>query len=141
MVVHTAWNARIVDSLVQGATKVLEDSGSEVITMTVPGAFELPFACQAFAKKYDAVIAIGVLIRGETSHYEYISSAVSSGLMDVGLKTNIPVIFGVLTCLTEGHALLRSGLPFEDRPSHNHGIDWAFTAIQMAQMNKLANKI
>jgi 6,7-dimethyl-8-ribityllumazine synthase len=101
----------------------------------VAGAFELPFACQQLLKtgKYDACIAVGVLIKGSTMHFEYIADAVSHGLMKVGLDHGIPVVFGVLTCLSEEQACERAGIGAD---SHNHGIDWAETAIQQALLVK-----
>ena len=81
----------------------------------------------------NAVIAIGCLIKGETMHFEYIAEATSHGLMDVQLKTGTPVVFGVLTCLTDEQALARAGLTPN---GHNHGYDWAITAIEMANLGK-----
>lgn len=78
---------------------------------------------------FDAVIAIGVLIKGSTMHFEYICDSVSHGLMKVQLDSGVPVIFGVLTALTESQALERSGL--EDG-GHNHGEDWGLAAVEMA---------
>lgn len=78
---------------------------------------------------FDAVIAIGVLIKGETMHFEYICDAVSHGLMRVQLDSRIPVIFGVLTVLTEDQAMARAGL---DGKKHNHGVSWGEAAVEMA---------
>ncbi|EJD53182.1 dimethylribityllumazine synthase [Auricularia subglabra TFB-10046 SS5] len=83
------------------------------------------------SQPFDAVIAIGVLIKGSTMHFEYISDAVSHGLMRVQLDTNTPVIFGVLTALTEDQALKRAGLGPEDHRGHNHGEDWGLAAVEM----------
>ncbi|KAJ1651507.1 lumazine synthase [Dispira simplex] len=84
---------------------------------------------------FDAVVCIGVLIKGATQHFEYISDSVSQGLMRVGLETGVPVIFGVLTCLTEEQALERAGLRSDkDKPGHNHGIDWGAAAVEMAML-------
>lgn len=80
----------------------------------------------------DAVIAIGVLIKGATMHFEYISEAVSNGLMRVQLDSGIPVIFGVLTALTDEQALLRAGIGGADsQQGHNHGEDWGAAAVEM----------
>ncbi|CAD6957701.1 unnamed protein product [Tilletia laevis] len=78
---------------------------------------------------FSAVIGIGVLIKGSTMHFEYISDAACHGLMRVGLDTGIPVILGILTCLTEEQALLRSGI---GEGGHNHGLDWGSAAVEMA---------
>jgi 6,7-dimethyl-8-ribityllumazine synthase len=80
---------------------------------------------------FSAAIAIGTLIKGSTSHYEYISEAVTHGLMRVQLDTGIPVIYGVLNCFTEEQALQRAGVGREE-PGHNHGIDWGNAAVELA---------
>ncbi|KAF9207849.1 hypothetical protein BGZ49_010437 [Haplosporangium sp. Z 27] len=80
---------------------------------------------------FDAVICIGVLIKGSTMHFEYICEAVSQGIMRVGLDSGLPVIFGVLTCLNEEQALNRAGLDKEGQ-GHNHGLDWGSGAVEMA---------
>ena len=84
------------------------------------------------SQPFDAVIAIGVLIKGETMHFEYISDTVSQGLMRVQLDTGIPVIFGVLTALTENQALVRAGIGKDGNKGHNHGEDWGLAAVEMA---------
>jgi len=83
------------------------------------------------SQPFDAVIAIGVLIKGQTMHFEYISDTVSHGLMRVQLDTGVPVIFGVLTALTEDQALVRAGIDTEGK-GHNHGEDWGLAAVEMA---------
>ena len=84
------------------------------------------------SQPFDAVIAIGVLIKGQTMHFEYISDAVSHGLMRTQLDTGVPVVFGVLTALTEDQALLRTGIGKGDDKGHNHGEDWGLAAVEMA---------
>lgn len=86
---------------------------------------------------FNAVIAIGVLIKGSTMHFEYIADAVTHGLMRVGLDTGVPVIFGVLTCLTDEQALLRAGVAADGKEGHNHGIDWANAAVEQAVKTKV----
>jgi 6,7-dimethyl-8-ribityllumazine synthase len=85
------------------------------------------------SQPFDALIAIGVLIKGETMHFEYIADAVSQGLMRVGLDTGVPVIFGVLTVLTDEQAKARAGLTPN---GHNHGEDWGLAAVEMAVKRK-----
>ena len=85
---------------------------------------------------FDAVIAIGVLIKGETMHFEYISETVSHALMRVQLEAGVPVIFGVLTALTEEQALVRAGIGKGGDKGHNHGEDWALAAVEMAVNSK-----
>ena len=143
--VHTRWNAAVVDTLVKGCTDTLISRGvskENIIIHNVPGSFELPFAAQKLitsskstATPFDACIAIGVLIKGSTMHFEYIADATSHGLMNVGLKTDTPVIFGVLTCLSEEQAQQRAGISVvAGDNAHNHGIDWADTALEMATL-------
>lgn len=86
------------------------------------------------APKFDAVIAIGVLIKGETMHFEYIADAVSHGLMRVQLEKEVPVTFGVLTVLTEEQAMARAGM---SPGGHNHGEDWGFAAVEMGLKRKM----
>ncbi|KAL1746295.1 6,7-dimethyl-8-ribityllumazine synthase [Schizophyllum fasciatum] len=93
-------------------------------------------AAAATRQPFDAVIAIGVLIKGSTMHFEYISDAVSHGLMRVQLETGVPVIFGVLTALSDAQAEARAGIAPKDAPAsagvHNHGDDWGQAALEMA---------
>lgn len=135
LIVKTRWNPLVVNSLAEKAEEMLKKSKATVKVLQVAGAFELPFACQQHLKtgKYHACIAIGVLIKGATMHFEYIADATAHGLMRIGLDLGIPVIFGVLTCLSEEQALVRAGIGAN---SHNHGIDWAETAIQQASLVK-----
>lgn len=100
--------------------------------MQVPGSYELPMAARLMcaAQKVDAVICVGTLIKGETDHYEYIASAVSSGIMDLQLTTLIPVIFGVLCCTTWEQAEARS------IGEKSHAKEWALTALEMANLRK-----
>jgi len=84
------------------------------------------------SQPFDAVIAIGVLIKGETMHFEYISDTVSHGLMRVQLDSGVPVVFGVLTALTENQALVRAGIGKGENKGHNHGEDWGLAAVEMA---------
>ena len=85
---------------------------------------------------FDAVIAIGVLIKGSTMHFEYISDAVSHALMRLQMDSGVPVIFGVLTALSEDQALERAGIARGENKGHNHGKDWAIAAIEMGAQSK-----
>ena len=98
-------------------------AGTSPVTSFITGTPNRPF---------DAVIAIGVLIKGATMHFEYISQSVSQALMRVQLDTGVPVIFGVLTALTEEQALERAGIGRGANKGHNHGEDWGSAAIEMA---------
>ena len=104
----------IAESLVQGARARLVESGlpaENIDEHWVPGSFELPLAARAMASsgRYAAVVCLGAVIRGETSHFDYVCSATADGLMRVGLDTGAPCTFGVLTCETYAQALARSG--------------------------------
>jgi 6,7-dimethyl-8-ribityllumazine synthase len=96
------------------------------------GAASITSLTSSQNRPFDAVIAIGVLIKGATMHFEYISESVSQALMRVQLDTGVPVIFGVLTALTEEQALERSGIGRPGNKGHNHGEDWGSAAVEMA---------
>jgi len=113
-IVIAEWNEEITLALLSGAKDFLLRSGipaSRIIEQLVPGSFELPLAAQRLAMKKDmaGVICIGCLVKGDTPHFDYISQAVSHGIMDVGLKFNKPVVFGVLTVNTLQQAIERAG--------------------------------
>jgi 6,7-dimethyl-8-ribityllumazine synthase len=110
-IVAASWHTAIMDGLIDGARRGLADAGvSSVELVRVPGAFELPVACARLAPSYDAVVALGVVIRGGTPHFDYICQAATMGLTEVSVRTGTPVGFGVLTCDDEGQALDRAGL-------------------------------
>ncbi|HWD81044.1 MAG TPA: 6,7-dimethyl-8-ribityllumazine synthase [Kribbella sp.] len=112
-IVAAQWHPKVTDGLLAGALRALEDSGvTDHTVIRVPGSFELPVASLHAAKSgYDAVVALGVVIRGDTPHYEYVCQATTDGLMQVGVSTGVPVGFGVLTCDNDPQALDRAGLP------------------------------
>ena len=112
-VVATRWHREVSDALVAGANRALNECGVEdCAVVRVPGAFELPIAAKALAQqRYDAVVALGVVIRGGTPHFDYVCRAATDGLTRVALDTGVPVGFGVLTCDDEKQALDRCGLP------------------------------
>jgi 6,7-dimethyl-8-ribityllumazine synthase len=112
-VVAAQWHPKVTDGLLAGALRALEDSGvADHTVIRVPGSFELPVAALHAAKSgYDAVVALGVVIRGDTPHFEYVCQAATEGLMQVGVTTGVPVGFGVLTCDNDPQALDRAGLP------------------------------
>lgn len=206
-IVHARWNPTLISALLAGARKSLLAAGVQpenIITQSVPGSYELPFAVRgmyaasqhqqqvsvlanveghaggggggssgvdllgggsvmdltslspaggaeeedesAAEKKrkteeedkgsrapFDAIIAIGALVKGQTMHFEYISDAVSHGLMKVQLEQNVPVIFGLLTLLTEEQGMERAGLT---EGGHNHGEDWGNAAVELGVMGK-----
>ena len=130
--VVSSFNKGISDGLLRGARAALADAGvhsADVTVVYVPGAFEIPLAARRLARsgRYDAVVCLGCVIKGETMHFEYIASAVSLGIMAVSADTGIPVTFGVLTTLTEQQATARSA---DD--SDNKGREAALAAVEMA---------
>ncbi len=111
-VVASSWHTEVMDGLINGALAVLTDAGVLQPTLVrVPGSFELPIVAARLATGHDAVVALGVVIRGGTPHFEYVCSATTHGLARVALDTGIPVGFGLLTCDDEAQALDRAGLP------------------------------
>jgi 6,7-dimethyl-8-ribityllumazine synthase len=130
-VVATRWHQQVTDGLVAGAVAALTDCRVEdTATWRVPGAFELPVAAKALAQqRYDAVVALGVVIRGGTPHFDYVCRAATEGLTRVALDTGVPIGFGVLTCDTEEQALDRCGLPDS---SEDKGREAAMAAVETA---------
>jgi 6,7-dimethyl-8-ribityllumazine synthase len=111
-VVATTWHAEITDALLERAVAAARASGvAEPTVVRVPGAVELPVVAQALAERHDAVVALGVVVRGGTPHFEYVCDAVTAGLTRVALDAGKPVGNGVLTCDTEQQARDRAGLP------------------------------
>ena len=102
-----------MDGLLDGAQRALADSGvRDVRLLRVPGAFELPVAAARLAaERFDAIVALGVVIRGGTPHFEYVCRAATDGLTQLSIRTGIPIGFGVLTCEDDAQALDRAGLP------------------------------
>lgn len=111
-VVHGTWHRVIADGLLAGARRVLEASGARVVEYPVPGSFELPVVARAALDAgADAAVALGVIIRGGTPHFEYVAGAATDGLARVALDTGKPVGFGLLTLDEEQQGLDRAGLP------------------------------
>ena len=112
-VVASSWHQPVMDGLLAGAQRALDAAGvTDVSILRAPGSFELPLVTQACATSgYDAVVALGVIIRGGTPHFEYVSAAATDGLARVALDTGVPIGFGLLTCDNEEQALDRAGLP------------------------------
>jgi 6,7-dimethyl-8-ribityllumazine synthase len=110
-VVAASWHAKITDQLVARAVQACDDSGARATVVRVPGSLEIPVVAQALARRCDAVVALGAVIRGETAHFDYVCDSVTSGLTRISLDEETPVGNGVLTCETLDQALDRSGLP------------------------------
>ncbi|WP_369205284.1 6,7-dimethyl-8-ribityllumazine synthase [Streptomyces sp. PU-14G] len=112
-VVAAQWHQQVMDGLVDGALRALGELGiDEPTLLRVPGSFELPVVAKVLADRgYDAIVALGVVIRGGTPHFDYVCQGVTQGLTDVAVRTGVPIGFGVLTCDDDEQALARAGLP------------------------------
>ena len=136
VIVKTEWNAHIVDTLEEGAIKVFKEHGVKYLTITVPGAFEIPFMIKSIAKHYtdnniSAFIAFATVIQGDTPHFDYVCQGITNGIGQLNLELEVPTIFGVLTVLTEEQAIERIG------GKHGHkGEEAAVTAIKMIHLNR-----
>lgn len=133
-IVATRFNDFIVDRLLDAAVGALLERGADaadVEVVRVPGSFELPLALQTMAssRRYDALIALGCVIRGETPHFDYVAGEASRGIASAGLAHQLPVGFGVLTTETVEQALERAG-----GKQGNKGLDAALAAVQMATL-------
>jgi 6,7-dimethyl-8-ribityllumazine synthase len=110
-VVASRWHTQVMDGLLDGARRALTAySVTDVTEVRVPGTFELPVVAAELARTHDAVVALGVVVRGGTPHFEYVCSAATDGLTRVALDTGTPLGFGVLTCDDDEQALARAGL-------------------------------
>ncbi len=135
-IVVSRFNSFITERLLAAAVDALGRAGAgskDVAVVRVPGAFELPLACKRLAGtgEYDALIAVGCVIRGETSHYDYVCSETSRGLQLAQMDTGVPVIFCVLTCDTLEQAIDRAGLK-----GGNKGFEAGLAAIEMARLSQ-----
>ncbi|HJD13584.1 MAG TPA: 6,7-dimethyl-8-ribityllumazine synthase [Candidatus Ruminococcus avistercoris] len=133
-IVAARFNEFIVSKLLSGAVDGLVRHGVEEDDITaawVPGAFEIPLMAEKMAQsgKYDAIICVGAVIRGSTSHYDYVCNEVSKGIAQVGLKSGIPVLFGVVTTENIEQAIERAGTK-----AGNKGYDCALSAIEMVNL-------
>ena len=139
-IVASRFNEFITSKLLSGAYDGLKRHGvveEDIHTAWVPGAFEIPLICEKMAQsgKYDAVIALGTVIRGATSHYDYVCNEVSKGVAQVGLKSGIPVLFGIVTTENIEQAIERAGTK-----AGNKGYDCALSAIEMINLIKEIEK-
>jgi 6,7-dimethyl-8-ribityllumazine synthase len=132
-IVWTRWNSDLVTPMVEDvrtALKACKVEAENIVEMQVPGAFEVPMAARLMTatQKVNAIVCIGVLVKGETDHYDYIAGPVSQGLMDLQLTASMPIIFGILTCPDRATAEARS---IGDK---SNAADWAKTAVEMAAL-------
>lgn len=136
-IVVSEWNPNITEGMFQGAFDTLKENGvrnDNIVRWNVPGSFELIYGCKRMQESYDildAIIAIGSVIQGETKHFDYVCEAVSQGIKDLNINSNIPVIFCVLTDQNMQQAIDRSG-----GKHGNKGAEAAVAAIKMAQLKK-----
>jgi 6,7-dimethyl-8-ribityllumazine synthase len=136
-VVVSRWNEFVTRRLLEGAETVLRERGladGDVTVAWVPGAFELPTAAKwaAASGRYDAVVCLGAVIRGETAHFEYVAGGAAEGIRQAAQETGVPVIFGVLTVDTVEQALSRAG----GKDGHK-GEEAALAAIEMANLRRM----
>lgn len=138
--VVSRFNDFITDRLVGGAIDALQRSGAkeeDIEIVKVPGAFEIPLIAKKLASKgrYDAIVCLGAVIRGATPHFEYISAEVSKGIAQVGLETDVPVIFGIITSDTIEQAIERAGTK-----GGNKGWSAAMSAIEMVNLIEVVDQ-
>jgi 6,7-dimethyl-8-ribityllumazine synthase len=133
VVIATSWHTRIMDGLMLGALRELEECGAkDVQVQRVPGAFELPLAAKWAAESgADAVIALGVVIQGETPHFDFVCNAATDGLTRVQLDTGVPIGFGLLTVNNEHEAIARAGL---EGSKEDKGKEAVQAALSMASL-------
>ncbi|EED30732.1 6,7-dimethyl-8-ribityllumazine synthase [gamma proteobacterium NOR5-3] len=128
------WNSFVVEHLLEGAVDTLKRHGvaqEQITVIRVPGAFEIPLACQRLAKvgDYDAIIALGAVIRGGTPHFEHVAGECTKGIAQVSLNEDIPIAFGVLTVDSIEQAIERSGTK-----AGNKGVEAALSALEMVSL-------
>lgn len=130
-IIASRWHDQVMGGLVAGAQRAAAEAGIDAPVHWVPGSFELPIAAQAAADEYDCVVALGVVIRGGTPHFDYVCAASTDGLARVALDSGKPVGFGLLTCDTEEQALDRAGL---EGSNEDKGYEAATAALATADV-------
>ncbi|MFV0462128.1 MAG: 6,7-dimethyl-8-ribityllumazine synthase [Nostocoides sp.] len=129
-VVAATWHTEVMDGLIDGSLRALAEAGLDATAVVrVPGTVELSVACTRLAPQHDALVALGVVIRGGTPHFDYVCQSVTWGLTEIAVRTGVPIGFGVLTCDTHEQALARAGLPGS---SEDKGYEAAMAAIDTA---------
>ncbi|HEY8544513.1 MAG TPA: 6,7-dimethyl-8-ribityllumazine synthase [Acidimicrobiales bacterium] len=134
-IVRARWNSHLVDRLVEGARRGLTGTGvleADIVEVAVPGSFEIPFGARVLATsgRVDALVCVGAVVRGETTHYDIVAGECAAGIQQVQLRTGVPIGFGVLTVENEDQALARS----EGPGGHNVGEEAAWVAVEMARL-------
>lgn len=143
-VIASQWHPTVMDGLLDGARRALRESRiTDVTVLRVPGTFELPVAAARLAQAgFDAIVTLGVVIRGDTPHFEYVCQAASTGLTLVASRTGVPIGFGVLTCDDEKQALARAGLSdsTEDK-GYEATVAALATAVALAPYAQVSNRV
>jgi 6,7-dimethyl-8-ribityllumazine synthase len=134
-IISSSWHLDLCNDLISGAQRALaEASITKVETIYVPGSFEIPLASQmAFEKGFDAVVAVGLVLKGETPHFDYVCQGVTQGTLDVSLKFSKPIGFGVLMCNDMEQAIARSGV---SGSKEDKGYDSAIAAIELLNLSQ-----
>ena len=134
-IISSSWHVDLCNDLIVGAQKGLAQASiTQIQVMYVPGSFEIPLASQiAFEKGFDAVVAIGLVLKGETPHFDYVCQGVTQGIIDVSLKFSKPIGFGVLMCNDMEQAIARSGVAGS---KEDKGYDSAIAAIELLNLSK-----
>jgi 6,7-dimethyl-8-ribityllumazine synthase len=132
-IISSSWHPEICDDLVAGAMRALEAAHVKKIKVIhVPGSFEIPLAAQKmFEKGYDAVVAVGLVLKGETPHFDYVCQGVTQGVIDVSLKFSKPIGYGVLMCNDLDQAIARAGRP---ESKEDKGFDSALAALKLLEL-------
>jgi 6,7-dimethyl-8-ribityllumazine synthase len=132
-IISSSWHLDICNDLIAGATRALKAANIAAIeTIYVPGSFEIPLAAQkAFEKGFDAVVAVGLVLKGETPHFDYVCQGVTQGVIDVQLKFSKPIGYGVLMCNNLEQAIARSGRPAS---TEDKGYDSAIAALKLLEL-------
>jgi 6,7-dimethyl-8-ribityllumazine synthase len=132
-IISSSWHLDICNDLIAGATRALEEAKvGKIEVIFVPGSFEIPLAAQkAFEKGFDAVVALGLVLKGETPHFDYVCQGVTQGIIDVQLKFSKPIGYGVLMCNDLDQAIARSGRPGS---KEDKGYDSAMAALKLVEL-------
>ena len=132
-IISSSWHLDICNDLIAGATRALEEAKvAKIEVIFVPGSFEIPLAAQkAFEKGFDAVVALGLVLKGETPHFDYVCQGVTQGIIDVQLKFSKPIGYGVLMCNDLDQAIARSGRPGS---KEDKGYDSAMAALNLVEL-------
>jgi 6,7-dimethyl-8-ribityllumazine synthase len=133
-IISSSWHLELCNDLISGAQRALAEALiTHIETIYVPGSFEIPLASQiAFEKGFDAVVAVGLVLKGETPHFDYVCQGVTQGILDVSLKFSKPIGFGVLMCDDMAQAIARSGV---SGSKEDKGYDSAIAAIELLNLS------